>query len=898
MFKKLFYFCFILVLGLAAGLAGAQSVNNNFQSKTQGSGEVPEEYLPDYGEVFADSGEGLPDGVVNYHAVICGIADYQGALADTPFCDKDAYDLQDVLLASFNWTGANITVLVDGAATKSAIRTAIENMGSRADADDVCLFFFSGEGAIGPEDYDPQDEADEYDEYLIPYDGFTDWVGAVYSKCIRDDELGNWMAGLPTDKYVVFLDACNSGEDAERNLVGLIKSDVRKVKGIGHIGSQRGDGLAADLRGRRRTKDLDDNGYGVVVTACEADGTCITDSDLQNSVFSYYLLQGMAGPADSNGNGWISAEECHQYVGPRAEYNYPEQNAQKYDGHLGELDFLQLSDDVQLLDDFETGNFDCVPWEHSGDRYWNVHQVNRGQSLSGIYSTRAGIISHFQSSALDLTWYFPHNGYISFWRKVSSEHLFDYLNFYIDGVLMGAWSGDGDLPNENWAEVGFPVFAGTRTLEWIYSKDPYALEGEDTAWIDDIQFRFSQELPLDPPVLHAEPETTPGLRNTISWDSVPGTNRYFAQCAYDANFVNLAADSGWMSETTYTFTGLEAEKIYWYQVKVRPVSTWSHTSQKDFETDTLIHTRVTTDGDVVLAGSSASNPEVYVIQNPSFESVTGWTAYETDAEEIWAGPWPAALFGWASDGDYASGTFFWSDYYHGGGDYGRIRQNVDWTGVGLLRFDYCTFFGSELRARVLIGGIEVWSAQSTGSFADQYFDVTIDVSGFTGSQRLELRVEATEAGFFYGEVYFDNLRTYGPSEYVSSGSILSRPVDLPIACDWDVVDFNTTMPPSTELSVDVLPANGSSPIPGYENIASGTNLSAISEGTIRLRANLSTSDPAVTPALHDWSVSYTDASRESNWSNVESSLQSGGPEVHTIDDFETGDFSKSPWDHS
>jgi hypothetical protein len=110
--------------------------------------------------------------------------------------------------------------------------------------------------------------------------------------------------------------------------------------------------------------------------------------------------------------------------------------------------------------------------------------------------------------------------------------------------------------------------------------------------------------------------------------------------------------------------------------------------------------------------------------------------------------------------------------------------------------------------------------------------------------------------------------------YTPIGSIVSTPINLPAGGSWDVVDFNTTTPPDTELTVDILPATGSTPITGYENVPSGTDLSGISEPAVRLRANLSTNDPNSTPALHDWSVTYTDpAGIESDWSNIESSIQ-------------------------
>jgi hypothetical protein len=75
------------------------------------------------------------------------------------------------------------------------------------------------------------------------------------------------------------------------------------------------------------------------------------------------------------------------------------------------------------------------------------------------------------------------DGDITFYCKVSSESGFDYLKFYIDRVEKGSWSGEVD-----WAEVSFPLTAGTGTFEWTYSKDGSESGGDDTAWIDDIVF--------------------------------------------------------------------------------------------------------------------------------------------------------------------------------------------------------------------------------------------------------------------------------------------------------------------------------------------------------------------------------------------------------------------------
>jgi hypothetical protein len=71
------------------------------------------------------------------------------------------------------------------------------------------------------------------------------------------------------------------------------------------------------------------------------------------------------------------------------------------------------------------------------------------------------------------------------------------------------------------------------------------------------------------PVLHAEPEVTLGTSNTIFWEPVPGANDYYAECAEDVNFTSIIYNTGWITETSYTFTGLQLGQRYWYSVKAR-----------------------------------------------------------------------------------------------------------------------------------------------------------------------------------------------------------------------------------------------------------------------------------------------------------------------------------------
>jgi hypothetical protein len=71
---------------------------------------------------------------------------------------------------------------------------------------------------------------------------------------------------------------------------------------------------------------------------------------------------------------------------------------------------------------------------------------------------------------------------IKFHWKVSSEADYDYLQFYIDGVLKDQVSGETD-----WEEKTYSISSGSHVLKWIYSKDHSFSSGADTAWIDKLE---------------------------------------------------------------------------------------------------------------------------------------------------------------------------------------------------------------------------------------------------------------------------------------------------------------------------------------------------------------------------------------------------------------------------
>lgn len=142
-----------------------------------------------------------------------------------------------------------------------------------------------------------------------------------------------------------------------------------------------------------------------------------------------------------------------------------------------------------MVEDFETGAFNNYPWELGGNTPWTISSIT---PYEGIYSAKSGAIDHNQTSTLSVTVDVSTQDQISFFYKVSSENNYDFLRFYINGVVAGQWSGEA-----GWSEASYPVSPGITTFKWEYAKDYSVTGGQDCAWIDYITFpAFAGQFPL------------------------------------------------------------------------------------------------------------------------------------------------------------------------------------------------------------------------------------------------------------------------------------------------------------------------------------------------------------------------------------------------------------------
>ena len=273
------------------------------------------------------------------YAVIMGVADYPGTENDLDYTDDDAMAVAARLTDDEQWPAENVVLLIDSQATKENLLAALQEIAAVGSADDLFLLYFSGHGTTGP-DLVPYDELDGYDEYLCAY-------GSTWGSFIRDDELSEWLASLPMERIIVALDTCYSGGQI-RTAGGRVKSwnpGTAPTPGDGFV-----DDMERVLRAHTRPLDLDELEKSVVVLTSSAEDELSWEMGppYNHGLFTYYLLEAMAGQADVEGNGdWmISAEECFSYLEARvvqvSEAYGLDQHPQLLDSFPGEAIFLDL----------------------------------------------------------------------------------------------------------------------------------------------------------------------------------------------------------------------------------------------------------------------------------------------------------------------------------------------------------------------------------------------------------------------------------------------------------------------------------------------------------------------------------------------------------------------------
>lgn len=206
----------------------------------------------------------------NTYAVIIGVADYAvDKSSDLMFTTRDAQLFCDFLMspAGGSVPSKNIYILKDASATKNNIVHYTRKLFSMAEPEDRVIFFFSGHGCAG---------------YLIPYDG--DYLGNNF---LSYDELKALFRCAKARTKLMFADACFAGD---------FKNSLTQHSSPNNNAASRNNSDIA------------------IMLSCKDNEYSIEDGFLRQGIFSYYLVKGLNGAADRDGNSIITIQELFYYV--------------------------------------------------------------------------------------------------------------------------------------------------------------------------------------------------------------------------------------------------------------------------------------------------------------------------------------------------------------------------------------------------------------------------------------------------------------------------------------------------------------------------------------------------------------------------------------------------------
>lgn len=228
----------------------------------------------------ADSAPTVTTGYQKSWAIVIGIDDY-AKWPKLEYASHDAQAIADTLTGQFGFPSSQVIVLKNQQATRNNILAAFHDRlaDDRTGRDDRVFVFFAGHGAT-------RRLASGRDlGYIIPVDSHPDEFA---TDAIAMTDIQNIAESMQAKHVMFVMDACYSG-------LGLTRG---------------GPSSSAFLRenARRSARQM--------LTAGGADQQVADAGPNGHSVFTWVLLQALAGKGDLNGDGLITGTELAAYVAP------------------------------------------------------------------------------------------------------------------------------------------------------------------------------------------------------------------------------------------------------------------------------------------------------------------------------------------------------------------------------------------------------------------------------------------------------------------------------------------------------------------------------------------------------------------------------------------------------
>jgi len=224
----------------------------------------------------------------NIWAVVIGIDKYPN-IRQLKYAVNDAGLFYDHLVKRNQIPAENVMLLLNQDATLTKIRSVLgTDLKNKAGKDDMVVIYFAGHGATERDAQSP--DGDGLEKYLLPFEAD---LKDLYATALPMEELTRIFNRIRSERLIFIADACYSGASGGRTI------------GVGGMRASISEGFIDRIAGGKGR---------VIMTASGANEVSAEKDELGHGVFTYYLIEGLKGKADTDRDGVVTVDEAFNYV--------------------------------------------------------------------------------------------------------------------------------------------------------------------------------------------------------------------------------------------------------------------------------------------------------------------------------------------------------------------------------------------------------------------------------------------------------------------------------------------------------------------------------------------------------------------------------------------------------
>ena len=221
-------------------------------------------------------------------AVVIGISKYR-TVHPLRYADLDALAFNEYLTRNVGIPTEQITLLLNEQATLTNLkRTLGTELKRKAAEKDTVIIYYAGHGA--PEADASASDDDGLEKYIVPYDADPK---DLYTTGLPMREVETIFNRLAPERVIFISDSCYSGATAGRTFATASRRAIVSESFLTRLSKGKGR---------------------IVLSASKASEVSEEREDLGHGVFTYYLLEGLRGSADTDHDGIITVDEAYGYV--------------------------------------------------------------------------------------------------------------------------------------------------------------------------------------------------------------------------------------------------------------------------------------------------------------------------------------------------------------------------------------------------------------------------------------------------------------------------------------------------------------------------------------------------------------------------------------------------------